>query len=715
MTGTEQLVGARLGRYRVTASLGRGGMAEVFRASDEQLGREVAIKVVLPAFVSEPQFLQRFLREARVVASLEHPNILPIYDFGEQDGLPFLVMPLIGGGTLADRLEGRSLDPRRVATWVRALAAALDAAHGAGVLHRDVKPGNVLVGRGDHLFLADFGIARLCDATRLTRTGMVVGTPVYMAPEVAGGKPAEAASDRYSLAVMTYEMLAGEPPFDGENVLSILHQHATRPVPPITGRFDDLGAGVDRVLESGLAKQPAGRPASCSAFAELLAGELPAADSGSLPALPNDQLPTLEMTQEPTASPVAPGPVGPIPGSDAYATVHPPSGVFLGLRQWGLAGLVGGIVALAGFLALRGIERAPAATAAAVEQGGAVEPAPAAGTETPAVAEPPPASAADPPPAVAVTTEPPAAEPPVATLVRPAEASAPPAAPPPATGADPASPPPALRGERPAGAPMPGRSEPAAAADRMRFSALRSFTSRTTERDFQRAREAARRLPGHGPAAGQKAAMEAYARGGMAYLAGDDAGSAEALRAALENQRFVGFWGPSPLMLLTASESERSSFEAWELALGYGDPRGTAGEILDALLRDHPENPRYRFGRALVHRLDGEHAAVVRSAQPIFQQLGPRDAPEARSYLGLVIGDAYLGLDRGEEALEWFRRALEAGGPFRGVVAMRGAEAAREIRRPDVMAEFLRHGCEADFQPACRRLQANQRPPRDPG
>ena len=306
-----ELIGQRLGRYLISSSLGRGGMAEVFKASDERLNRQVAIKVVLPIYGSEPRLLQRFLREAEIVAGLQHPNILPIYDFGEHDGLPFLVLPLIDGGTLADRAGARAVDPPRIAAWTHDLARALDAAHAAGVLHRDVKPGNVLVGRDEHLFLADFGIARLCDATRLTRTGMVVGTPVYMAPEVAAGQSAEAASDLYSLAVMSYEMLAGRPPFDGENMLSILHQHATRPVPPITDAAG-LPAGVDRVLAQGLAKQPAERPASCRAFAELLAEQLPGAvvatplpPTARPPIGGDNEMPTLEIAHEPTAAAVA--------------------------------------------------------------------------------------------------------------------------------------------------------------------------------------------------------------------------------------------------------------------------------------------------------------------------------------------------------------------------------------------------------------------------
>ncbi len=726
--GNEELIGQHLGRYRIASSLGRGGMAEVFKAEDDRLSREVAIKVVLPIYASEPQLLQRFLREARVVASLEHPNILPIYDFGDHRGLPFLVLPLIRGGTLADLAGDRAQDPPRIAAWVRDLARALDAAHAAGVLHRDVKPGNVLVGRDEHLFLADFGIARLCDATRLTRTGTVVGTPVYMAPEVAAGKPAEVASDLYSLAVMSYELLAGRPPFDGENVLSILHQHATAPVPPITGDVD-LPAGVDQVLERALAKQPSARPPSCRAFAEQLAEQLPGAavvpPTPVSDLVPTLEVPTLEMAREQAVAPAAAA-IQP-PTSDAYATLHAPSGAFMKLRQWGLAGLLGGMVAIVGFVALRGLERQPPA-AGGVEQAAVEAPAPAADASTP-VESPPSASLAAssaaptpsaPPPSAPPPSVPPPSVPPSSTPDPPPPSASPspastPAVPPPSASSTPGPGASSSGGSRPA-APgpeaRPGPSRPGAASinDKMRFNALRSFTTRSTEGDFRRAQEASRRLPGH--AAGQATAMATYGRGGLAYLDGDDAGATEALRRALDDQRFVAFWGSSPLMLL-ASDAEREEFEAWELALAYGDARDVAGPTLDELLARQPENARLRFARALVHRLDGEHRAVVRYAQPVFQQLGEGDAPEVRSYLAQVIGDAYLGLDRDEEALEWFRRAFEAGGPLRGIAALRAAEAAREMRRPDLVTEFLERACEADLQPACRRLQSKSRLSRD--
>ncbi|MEM7351674.1 MAG: protein kinase [Acidobacteriota bacterium] len=719
-----QLIGERLGRYRISASLGHGGMAEVFRARDDKLGRDVAIKVVLPHFASEEQFLTRFEREAQVVASLEHPNILPIFDFGEHQGLPFLVMPLVRGGTLADRMQGEALDPSTVIAWVGQLAAALDAAHGQGVLHRDVKPGNVLVGREERLFLGDFGIAKLFDATRLTRTGTVVGTPLYMAPEVAGGKAAEAAADRYSLAVMTYELLAGSPPFEGDNVLSILHQHATCPVPPITDRVTGLAPGVDHALELGLAKDPTERPSTCRGFADLLAEQLPTGELAVFQPRPSsDSVRTLPIETPPQAATAAsastletaatermPAP----PSGDAYATVHAPAGGLGQLKQWATAGLLGGLVALVALTVLqKDPEPSPmgglAGGSPAVDLGAssgssaATEPAvdpprddalAATGavdtTQGAAETKPPQSSAvASEPPVVGASSEAPieptGIEPDVATV------------PPPTT-------PSAKQASR---GPLAGRARGLAPATRL--NALRSFSSRITAEDFERARETAHKAPLRSPRAKMAAATKRYAEGGLAYLAGDDEAAEQALREVLQEQAFVASWGPSPIMLLASDDIRQRDLLAWELALAYGDARGLAGDLLDQRLAVEPENARYRFARALVHRLDGEHAAVVREAAPVFHQLGAKDGVEARSYLALVIADAYAGLGRAAEAMEWFRRAIEIGGPFRGLSAMRAAEAARHLGQMDVALELLQIACDDDLQLACERLKSRRR------
>ncbi|MBK9968106.1 MAG: protein kinase [Holophagales bacterium] len=268
--------GRRLGRYRLEELLGQGGMAEVWRAVDERLGRTVAVKVILSAHLRDGGLRERFQHEARLVASLDHPNILPVYDYGDEDGVPYLVMPYLDGGTLRDRMVGSPIPFAQAVSWIHQLGDALDAAHAAGILHRDVKPANVLVRKDDRLALADFGIAKMLESpTGLTRTGMVVGTPIYMAPEQAQGKPATPASDRYSLAVLAYELLSGRPPFDGESALSLMHQHVTAPAPLLSSAVHGLPAGLDPVFEQALAKEPERRPLTCRALARQLFAFVP--------------------------------------------------------------------------------------------------------------------------------------------------------------------------------------------------------------------------------------------------------------------------------------------------------------------------------------------------------------------------------------------------------------------------------------------------------
>ena len=234
--------GRNLGRYRLERLIGRGGMAEVWEARDQTLGRRVAVKIILPNLSGEARFHERFLSEARSVAALEHENVLPIYDFGDAEGEPYLVMPFLENGTLAERLKRGEVTPAQAIEWIRQLASALDAAHAAGVLHRDVKPANVMLGGGGRLLLADFGIAKSNQSADLTATGIALGTPAYMAPELARGEGATSASDRYALGVLAYELLCGRPPFVGDNALALLHQHLTTPVPAVITARPDLPA-----------------------------------------------------------------------------------------------------------------------------------------------------------------------------------------------------------------------------------------------------------------------------------------------------------------------------------------------------------------------------------------------------------------------------------------------------------------------------------------
>ena len=263
--------GRNLGRYRLERLIGRGGMAEVWEARDQTLGRRVAVKIILPNLSAETRFHERFLSEARAVAALEHENVLPIYDFGDAAGEPYLVMPFLENGTLAERLERGAVTPAQAIEWIRQLASALDAAHAAGVLHRDVKPANVMLGGGGRLLLADFGIAKSNQSADLTATGIALGTPAYMAPELARGEGATSASDRYALGVLAYELLCGRPPFVGDNALALLHQHLTTPVPAVITARPDLPDDLDPAFARILAKDPAVRPPTCAALADDIA------------------------------------------------------------------------------------------------------------------------------------------------------------------------------------------------------------------------------------------------------------------------------------------------------------------------------------------------------------------------------------------------------------------------------------------------------------
>jgi eukaryotic-like serine/threonine-protein kinase len=265
-------------RYRVIGHIASGGMASVWEAEDVVLGRTVAVKVLSAGFAAETSASRRFQREARAAARVSvHPHVVTIYDIGEHDGHPFIVMEHLPGGTVAERLKSRKPIPRDVALrWLSEAGRALDTAHAAGIVHRDVKPANLLLDADDRLAVGDFGIATLAAEATLTMTGDVIGTAAYLSPEQALGKPATPASDRYALAVVAYELLTGRRPFVAESAAAQMLQHVeTQPPAPST-----LGAGVppavDAVLWRGLAKDPSDRPRS----ARELVADLTAAVGG---------------------------------------------------------------------------------------------------------------------------------------------------------------------------------------------------------------------------------------------------------------------------------------------------------------------------------------------------------------------------------------------------------------------------------------------------
>ncbi len=272
-----------IGPYQIRGVLGKGGMAIVYRAYQPSLAREVAVKVITTAYTENPTFIERFQREARAIANLRHPNILTVHDFGQDPPTSqyYIVTELLEGGTLRERLTGQPLDLNVVASLLNQVAGALDYAHEAGIVHRDVKPANVLMdniksGRTsgllrDRAVLSDFGIAKLLDetASNLTASGMgVIGTPAYMSPEQGMGEKLDGRSDQYSLAVMLYEMVTGTPPFRSDTPVGLMMAHATRPLPDPRLFNNRLNEQVVSVLQKALSKDRERRFASTNDLAQ---------------------------------------------------------------------------------------------------------------------------------------------------------------------------------------------------------------------------------------------------------------------------------------------------------------------------------------------------------------------------------------------------------------------------------------------------------------
>ncbi len=274
------------GRYALERVLGHGGMATVFLASDTVLDRRVALKSLAGNVAADPELRARFLREARFAARLVHPNVVQVYDAGEDEEGPYLVMEVVDGETLAATLARRGhLPPAEIVVLGIELCSALAAAHAGGIVHRDVKPQNVLLGRDGAVKLADFGIARSHEATALTQAGSVLGTAAYLAPEQARGEPAGPAADLYALGVVLYEALAGRRPYEAGSLHDlVLLREREPPVPPRV-LAPDVPAELDASVLRCLALDPAGRPASAAALARDLASSLDPVETRRLPAV----------------------------------------------------------------------------------------------------------------------------------------------------------------------------------------------------------------------------------------------------------------------------------------------------------------------------------------------------------------------------------------------------------------------------------------------
>ncbi len=263
----------QIGRYQLQGQIGQGGMATVYRAYDPNFRREVAVKVLPASLLSQADLRARFQREAETIAALEHPAIVPVYDFGEDQATqqPFIVMRLMNGGSLADRLRGGPLSLPETLRVYRQLAPALDRAHTRGVIHRDLKPGNILFDDGGNAYVADFGLARLTDSnTQLTATGLM-GTPAYMSPEQArGDKEIGPASDIYALGAMLYHTLSGKLPFEADTAMGMALRHVTDPVPQLSVSRPGLPSGCDSVIATAMAKTATTRFDSASRLVDAL-------------------------------------------------------------------------------------------------------------------------------------------------------------------------------------------------------------------------------------------------------------------------------------------------------------------------------------------------------------------------------------------------------------------------------------------------------------
>jgi serine/threonine protein kinase len=268
--------GSRIGGYLLEGLVGAGGMAAVFRARDERLGRVVALKLLATGPGGDEVVQRRFVREARAVAAVDHPHIIPVYGIGETDGVLFISMRYVASGDLRVVVGRESgLPSARAAAFVSPVASALDAVHQADLVHRDVKPANVLVdvgpGRPEHVYLSDFGLARgLFSSSGLTKAGQFLGTPEYAAPEQINGRRVDGRADQYALACVAYTLLTGSVPFKREEPMAVLYAHLSEPPPRVTALRPDLSRAVDQVLAAALAKAPEDRYTNCGAFADAL-------------------------------------------------------------------------------------------------------------------------------------------------------------------------------------------------------------------------------------------------------------------------------------------------------------------------------------------------------------------------------------------------------------------------------------------------------------
>ncbi len=282
----ENLTGKQIGPYRIVAPLGEGGMAAVYKAYQPAMDRYVALKILPRHFASDPQFIGRFRQEAKVLAKLQHPHILPIFDFGEADDYTYIVMPFIESGTLVNLMRGEPLPVAQIRRVISQVGDALDYAHLRGLIHRDVKPSNILIDERENCLLMDFGLAKIVEGSiHLTTSGAIMGTPAYMSPEQGLGERLNARTDIYSLGVILYEMAVGRVPYRAETPMAVIIKHINDPLPLPRTLNGNLSEAVERVILKSLAKNPEDRFGAAGEMVKALQAAIPEAAPSDLAAL----------------------------------------------------------------------------------------------------------------------------------------------------------------------------------------------------------------------------------------------------------------------------------------------------------------------------------------------------------------------------------------------------------------------------------------------